>query len=88
MSNDDLATLIEELKREIDRLDRGDREARERLGSLVADIERRIDSADDSVQHEDLMEGMREAIERFEVEHPRATGVINNIMVMLGSMGI
>ncbi len=88
MSNEDLPQLIESLKAEIARLDPGDHEARARLEALVADIERRIDASDDSMAHEDLMESLREAVERFEVEHPRTTGIINNIMVMLGSMGI
>ena len=34
------------------------------------------------------MQGLRETVERFEIEHPRATGILNDIMVMLGSMGI
>ena len=34
------------------------------------------------------MHGLRDAIERFEVEHPRATGVVNDIMVVLSNMGI
>lgn len=88
MSNEDLPQLIESLKAEIARLDPGDHEARARREALVADIERRIDASDDSMAHEDLMESLREAVERFEVEHPRTTGIINNIMVMLGSMGI
>lgn len=94
MSDSDLHTLIGQLKAEISRLGPGDEEARVRLQALVTDVEQRLgaveqddtDAADEG--DEDLMERLRETVERFEVEHPRTTGILNNIMVTLGSMGI
>ena len=89
MNNSDLHSLIGQLKSEISRLGPGDDEARARLQSLVAEVEERVVSAqDDDGSDEDLIERLREAVERFEVEHPRATGILNNLMVTLGSMGI
>lgn len=89
MSNSELHGLIRQLKSEIARLGPGDDEARARLQALVAEVEERIGAAqDDDGDDEDLIERLREAVERFEVEHPRATGILNNIMVTLGSMGI
>ena len=35
-----------------------------------------------------LAESLRQTIEKFEVEHPRATGILNDILVKLSSMGI
>jgi hypothetical protein len=90
MNNDELRTLVGQLKAEIDVLAPADEEARERLGALVDDLERRLDDPQDTAlpEHDDFMDGLKETVERFEVEHPRATGIINNIMVMLGNMGI
>lgn len=94
MSDSDLHALIGQLKTEISRLGPGDEEARVRLQALVADVEQRLDTIEqddaDTLEDgdEDLMERLRETVERFEVEHPRTTGILNNIMVTLGSMGI
>ena len=90
MSHEDLQQLITELKAEIDALGENDQAARERLAALVADLERRLEDPQDAdlESHDAFMDGIRETVERFEVEHPRATGVLNNIMVALGSMGI
>lgn len=97
MSDNDLHALIGQLKTEISRLGPGDEEARVRLQALVADVEQRLgaverDDADPGHEGDEgdeyLMESLREAVERFEVEHPRTTGILNNIMVTLGSMGI
>lgn len=88
MSNDELQDLLRRLKAEIAQLGPADEEARVRLESLVSDVERRIGAAEEPGADEDLMQGLRETVERFEIEHPRATGILNDIMVMLGSMGI
>ena len=88
MSDSELHQLIGQLKSEIARLGPEDDEARARLRALVAEVEQRIDPAEADDADEDLMERLRETVERFEVEHPRATGILNNIMVTLGSMGI
>lgn len=88
MSDSELHELIGQLKSEIARLGPQDDEARARLRALVAEVEQRLDPAEEDDAAEDLMERLRETVERFEVEHPRATGILNNIMVTLGSMGI
>lgn len=88
MSTEDLQSLIARLRSEIESLGPGDHEARERLNGLVSDLEHRLDHPREDNQDEDLMHGLKDAIERFEVEHPRATGIVNDIMVMLGNLGI
>lgn len=86
MSNDDdLQALVEQLKGEVNALEAGDADARERLQALVAMLElRAAEGADLTDQDDDLLHNLREGVERFEVEHPRATGILNQIMVMLG----
>jgi len=88
MSQAELRSLVEQLESEILRLRADDHEARERLQALVADLHRRVAEEEDAPRHEDLMDSLRESVERFEVEHPRATGIINHIMMTLGNMGI
>ena len=88
MSHEDLHALVRQLKTEIAGLRDEDGEARERLQALVDDLDRRIDDEDTGGEDEELMDSLRESVERFEVEHPRATGIINNILVTLGNIGI
>ncbi|MGH8544177.1 MAG: DUF4404 family protein, partial [Gammaproteobacteria bacterium] len=38
--------------------------------------------------HEDLVANVQGAIRHFEVEHPRATAILNDIMVALSNIGI
>jgi len=90
MSHDQLHDLIAQLRTEIDALGANDHAARERLDALIGELERRLDNPEDEALEapEDFMETLRETVERFEVEHPRATGIVNNIMVTLGNIGI
>ena len=88
VSRDELTDLVARLKTEIAALEPSDQEARTRLQSLIADLETRLADATEDDDDEALMDSLRESVERFEVEHPRATGIINEIMVMLGNMGI
>lgn len=88
MSRDELTDLVARLKTEIAALDPGDQEARTRLQALMADLEARLADPPEDEDDEALMDSLRESVERFEVEHPRTTGILNEIMVMLGNMGI
>jgi predicted FMN-binding regulatory protein PaiB len=90
MSQDRLQDLITQLRREVDALGADDRAARDRLDALTKELEKRFESPGDETLEapEDFMETLRETVERFEVEHPRATGIVNSIMVTLGNMGI
>ncbi|MGH8521008.1 MAG: DUF4404 family protein [Gammaproteobacteria bacterium] len=42
----------------------------------------------DQTRHEDLIANVQGAIRHFEVEHPRATAILNDIMVALTNIGI
>jgi hypothetical protein len=88
MSHDELTALVKELKEEMASLDSTDQETRVRLQSLVSSLEARVAEDAPGENDDDLLDSLRDSVERFEVEHPRATGIINQIMVMLGNMGI
>lgn len=88
MPEKELRDGLERLRAERDRLPAEDRDNRERLDALIAEIEDRLAHPDDRDRHHGLVERVREAIEEFEVEHPRATAILNDIMVTLANMGI
>ncbi len=88
MEQERLRRSLEELREELARLEIEDDVERARLAALVEDIEHGLDNPDDVAHHANVVAGIEEAISRFEVEHPRATGILNHIMVTLGNMGI
>ncbi len=88
MKNDELHEPLERLRDEIKKLGKDDEAIQRRMQLLVTDLERQLDSSDDFDDEPKLLDGLRRNIERFEVEHPRLTGVLNQIMVELSNMGI
>ncbi len=66
----------------------GKPESIERLNRLITDIESQLENRGNQTQHEDLIANVQGAIRHFEVEHPRATAILNDIMVALSNIGI
>lgn len=79
-----LATLREELGE----LTGDDSGSIEKLTILINDIESRIEQPEDADQYQSLVDATRDAITYFEETHPRATAILNDIMMALGNMGI
>ncbi len=88
MSRGELHEPLERLQAEIEKLGDDDEEIKRRMARLVADLERRAEGSEELEHEPQLIEVLRHNIERFEVEHPRLTGVLNQIMVELSNMGI
>ncbi|NKB36082.1 MAG: DUF4404 family protein [Gammaproteobacteria bacterium] len=78
---------LEHLRKEISQLEEGDASAGKRLNVLIDEIETGIQS-DYDAQDQSLVENLQEAITHFETEHPRATAILNDIMLTLSNMGI
>jgi uncharacterized protein YoxC len=87
MAEKEVNEALFRLREEVEGL--GDRhpELKERLETLMDDLEERLESSEDE-NHLHLVEDMQEAISRFEVEHPTLTGIVNQLMVTLSNMGI
>jgi len=88
MTEQKINDALGELRKEIDGLEIGNQAAKERLASLVENIEQRLESSGESDDDHDLVDEMKDAITHFEVEHPRITGIINDIMMALSNLGI
>lgn len=88
MTEQKINDALAQLRKEIERLEIGNRAAKERLTSLVESIEERVEASGGGEEHQDLVEEMKDAITHFEVEHPRITGIINDLMMTLSSAGI
>jgi len=86
MSEQKINDALGALREEGDRLDNP--EAKERLTTLVESIEQNVDYTGLSVDHQDLVEDVKDAITHFEVEHPSITGLLNEVIMTLSNIGI
>ncbi len=78
---------IKELKSEIADLQGEDLEAKNKLSSIVEELESELESRElDSF--DDFIEPLSESISNFETSHPRITEIINNMMSTLSGIGI
>ena len=76
------------MRMEVNELAREDVHAREKLNELIMDIERKLSEPEDESLHSNLLGNVKKNISEFETEHPRATAILNDIMVTLSNMGI
>ena len=88
MSKQQLQKDLEKLRNEINSLSESDIESREKLNQLLQVLEEKLENNNDEVQDQGVLKTMRETIEHFETDHPRATAILNDIMVTLSNMGI
>ncbi len=87
MPEQELRKNLENLRAEIAQFADNKAEAKTRLNTLINDIEASID-ADDESDDNTLTQNLKDAVNHFETEHPRATAILNDIMVTLSNMGI
>lgn len=87
MSKESLVKDLERLRSEIDAVARNHPEAYQKLNGLISDLEDRISDAPEQ-DHEGLVDRIQDEITRFEAAHPRATAILNDILVTLSNMGI
>ena len=83
MSSEQLEHLLTRLREELASLESTSAQAQPRLRELIDDIERQI-----AVQSEGVTGDLKRRVETFEVEHPRVTAILNDVMVTLSNMGI
>ena len=83
-----LDELLSTLRREMNALDVGDQDVRQRLDRLILDIETRVKNPNSVAADEGLGGQLRASILKFEVSHPRLAGVINDVVDKLSAMGI
>ncbi|MGE3772771.1 MAG: DUF4404 family protein [Gammaproteobacteria bacterium] len=83
MRESELETLVTQLREEVAKAKAGAPGALTQLDPLLAELEQALHAP---------APGLRERIEtqirEFEVEHPRLTGILNDVMTSLGNLGI
>lgn len=74
---------VEELKRELERSPKETGKLEEMLTDAGETLERYTPEA-----VRELVQSLKDATEEFEVEHPRITSLMNQVMVSLSNLGI
>lgn len=86
MSKDELQQSLDALKAEIENLQEGEDDVRQRLSELVQDVEAKIDDPDEG-DAETVTERVSHFVEQMEIEHP-ITETLNRFLTALGEIGI
>lgn len=87
MTEQNINDALQQLRNEIDKLHLDDRDVKDRLNQLVESIEGSMGGVPLEPDH-DLVEELKDVISQFEVEHPRITGIVNELMMTLSNLGI
>ncbi len=83
--HDKLHEKITSLKKEVEQLSVDNSTTKKHINELIKDIE----SLNGSIEEKgDVIDRIKSSIDHFETEHPRATAILNDIMVTLSNMGI
>lgn len=83
---DHLNQKISDLKKELEKLKFDDENEKKHINDLIRDIE---NTNKESVEETNfIIDKIKTSIDRFETEHPRATAILNEIMVTLSNIGI
>ena len=78
---------LEKLRAEIENIAADDDESKEKLNRLITSLESKIKDPE-TEDTQGLTKNIKDTISHFETEHPRATAILNDIMVTLSNMGI
>ena len=83
-----LQAELRALRAELDRSVAQNSPARPRIEQLLRDLESHLEESGGEGRRQNLVGNLRTAVQHFEAEHPRATAIMNDIMVVLSNMGI
>ena len=86
MSQQRLRETLAELRRELASTDAADDEARERVQQAARELDAWLERAEPP--GESLPDRLREAVVRFEEEHPRLSATLQRVVDALSDLGI
>ena len=86
MSQERLRETLAELRHELGRTDAADDEARERVQAAARELDAWLERAEPP--EDSLAERLREAVVRFEEDHPRLSATLQRVVDALADLGI
>ena len=88
MQDEKLRDALEQLRKEINASELGEGPERDRLNSLISDLESKLDLEQEDPPESSLIESVKDSIGQLELEYPRTTSILNQILTTLGGAGI
>jgi tRNA C32,U32 (ribose-2'-O)-methylase TrmJ len=90
MKQDKVREKLERLYTELKNTRSDDRQTREQLRVLTADIKDALDHLDERLpeQNKSVMVRMQNAVQHFETSHPGLTSVLNDVISSLANWGL
>ncbi len=85
MDEQEIYQQLESLKQELAKSAVGE-DAREKMLGLIDRIEEQMHTPDGA--EDGISEQFEALVTEFEVSHPTLTGIVNNLLVTLGNMGV
>ncbi|MCC7120083.1 MAG: DUF4404 family protein [Gammaproteobacteria bacterium] len=83
MRESELEVLVTQLREEVAKAKKGAPDAFAQLEPLLTELDHALHAPAPG-----LRERVETQIREFEVEHPRLTGILNDVMTSLGNLGI
>lgn len=87
MDRQQLREYLDQLSATVSSLDVADQE-REKLTRLIEDLEAQLAADALFTESGSLVEQVDDMVSAFEAKHPTISGILNNILVTLTSMGV
>ncbi len=88
VSEQKIHECLQVLRDELNQLQGDNQQVQERVSGLIAEVEQQLLKNEHQHQNPSLMESINKTIELYKVEHPGVTGILNQIMMSLGNMGV
>lgn len=84
--NDKLDVLLEQVHAELQKVDKVDADSLKLLQDLEQDVQSLLKRSE--VGTSSMLERMKKAVDRFEVEHPTLTTLLSEVSTILSNAGI
>jgi len=88
MNKEDLHETLERLRRELSALGPEAGPLKDRVNSVINDLERQFQDLDNPGQRATMRDRLATLIEQVESQHPSITSMLDQIMTSLASMGV
>ena len=84
--HDPINQKITDLRKELEKLNFDNVDEKKHIDELLEEIESANKESEEETNF--IIDKIKTSIDRFETEHPRATAILNEIMVTLSNIGI
>lgn len=87
MPKNKIRELLEQLQGELDQVDPQDEKGRKMLENITTEIDSFLQKSDDQ-RDETFFQRLQDTIDHFNIEHPKLTMALSEIMSILSNAGI